>query len=327
MIHRGASTLGCRETRPPPGTFVDGEFSSVHGKLAYKLYTPVGSSRRRLPLVVMLHGCIQTAASFATSTGMNKLADDLGFLVLYPQQSTAANINRCWNWHRPSEQRRGSGEPAKIAELTRNTIDVCNADLTRVYIAGMSAGGAEAAIVAAAYPELYVALGVHSGISHGNIRTLQGAMTAMRNGSNGVADHQKALPLPTIVFHGDQDRVVNPSNTDGFLVHPSNFTPAPITGRAEKGRSPGGRDFTRTVYSHRKGKILLEKWIVHGSGHAWSGGDRAGSQIDPAGPDASREMIRFFLSYKRPVPGLSQIGAHLRGYADEEDRADLDQRG
>ena len=234
---------------------------------------------------------------------MNKLADELGFLVLYPQQSTAANINRCWNWHRPSEQRRGSGEPAKIAELTRKTIDVCKANPTRVYIAGMSAGGAEAAIVAAAYPDLYVAVGVHSGISRGNIRTLQGAMTAMRNGSNRVANRQKAMPLPTIVFHGDQDRVVNPSNADGFLVNPSELIPVPITGRAEKGRSPGGRDFTRTVYWHRKGKILLEKWIVHGSGHAWSGGHKTGSQTDPAGPDASREMIRFFLRFKRTMPG------------------------
>ena len=288
-----------RVSRPAPGTFVNGEFSSPHGKLTYKLYTPQGSSRRRLPLVVMLHGCTQTAAGFATGTGMNKLADELGFLVLYPQQSAAANINRCWNWHSPADQKRGIGEPAKIAALTRNVVTTCRGNSARVYIAGISAGGAAAAIIAAAYPELYVAVGVHSGVAYGNIRTLRGALSAMRNGANLIAEAQTAQFLPTIVFHGDQDRIVNPSNAGGFLANLLRSSPGSITGRTENGRSKGGRDFTRTVYRHGKGRVLMEDWTVHGSGHAWSGGNAAGSLTDPAGPDASREMIRFFFACKR----------------------------
>jgi poly(hydroxyalkanoate) depolymerase family esterase len=297
-------------SRPAPGTFVDGEFSSPHGKLTYKLYTPQGSPRRRLPLVVMLHGCTQSAAGFAIGTGF---ADELGFLVLYPQQSAAANVNRCWNWHSPADQKRGSGEPAMIAALTRNVVTICRGNSARVYIAGISAGGAAAAIIAAAYPELYVAVGVHSGIARGDIRTLRGALSAMRNGASVIADAKTARPPPTIVFHGDQDRIVNPSNAGGFLANLLRSGAGSITGRTEKGRSRGGRDFTRTVYRHSKGKVLLEDWTIHGSGHAWSGGNAAGSLTDPAGPDASREMMRFFLACKRPVAGGAPMKFRVTG--------------
>jgi len=289
--------------RPAPGTFVDGSISTLHGKLAYKLYTPHGSGRRRLPLVVMLHGCAQSAADFAAGTGMNELADERGFLVLYPQQSASANLGRCWNWHRPGDQKRGSGEPAAIAALTRHIIATCKANSARVYIAGISAGGAAAAIIAAAYPELYVAVGVHSGLACGNVSTLLGALFAMRGDGSASPGGKAARPLPTIVFHGDQDRVVHPSNAGGFVAHLQRSSPSSIISRTEQGRSRGGRDFTRTVYRHGPGEVLLEVWTVHGSGHAWSGGRAAGSHTDPAGPDASREMLRFFLARKRPVAG------------------------
>jgi poly(3-hydroxybutyrate) depolymerase len=159
---KGALTPSA-ETRPEPGSFVDGQFACREGKLAYKLYTPQGSKRRRLPLLVMLHGCAQSASSFAIGTRMNRIADERGFLVLYPQQSVSANLNRCWNWHRPGDQKRGSGEPSMIAALTRHIIDLCKANSARVYIAGISAGGSAAAITASAYPELYVAVGVPFG--------------------------------------------------------------------------------------------------------------------------------------------------------------------
>jgi poly(hydroxyalkanoate) depolymerase family esterase len=275
-----------------PGTFVDGRFSSPHGGLAYKLYTPHGSTRRRLPLVVMLHGCTQSAADFALGTGMNELADELGFLALYPQQAVSANLGRCWNWHRSGDQKRGSGEPAAIAALTRHIIATCKANSARVYIAGISAGGAAAAIIASAYPEIYVAVGVHSGLVHGNVSTLRGAWSAMRTGAD--AGGKTTRPPPTIIFHGDQDRVVHPSNANGFLNQLQRSSPHPIISRTETGRSAGGRDFTRTVYRRRLGEPLLEVWTVHGGGHAWSGGSAAGSHADPAGPDASREMMRFF---------------------------------
>lgn len=292
-----------RASRPAPGTFVDGRFSTADGTLTYKLYTPQGSPRRRLPLVVMLHGCTQSGADFAAGTDMNKLADELGFLVLYPEQSASANLGRCWNWHRPGNQKRGSGEPAVIAALTRQTIETCRANPARVYVAGISAGGAAAAIVASAYPELFVAVGVHSGLAHGSVSTLGGALSAMRNGIVASPDGKMTRPPPTIVFHGDQDSVVHPSNAGGFLSHLRRSSSRSLFSHSVRGRSSGGRNFTRTLHRHSTGEVLLEDWTVHGSGHAWSGGTKAGSHTDPAGPDASREMMRFFLARKRPVTG------------------------
>jgi poly(hydroxyalkanoate) depolymerase family esterase len=255
----------------------------------------------------MLHGCTQSAAEFALGTGMNELADELGFLALYPQQAVSANLGRCWNWHRPGDQKRGSGEPAAIAALTRHIIATCKANSARVYIAGISAGGAAAAIIASAYPEIYVAVGVHSGLVHGNVSTLRGALSAMRTGAD--AGGKTTRPPPTIIFHGDRDRVVHPSNANGFLNQLQRSSPHPIISRTETGRSAGGRDFTRTVYRRRLGEPLLEVWTVHGGGHAWSGGSAAGSHTDPAGPDASREMMRFFFACKRPVASWSACSA------------------
>ena len=283
--------------RPEPGSFADGQFKNTHGRLAYKLYTPRGSSRRKLPLVVMLHGCTQSAADFALGTGMNAIADDLGFLVLYPQQSLTANLGRCWNWHRPGDQKRGGGEPALIAGLTRRIVTICKANPARVYIAGISAGGAAAAIIASAYPDLYVAAGVHSGVARGEITTLRAAVAAMRTGSGTHATGKAARLPPTIIFHGDQDKVVHPANAAGFLSQVRRSCVDAVTGSPSEGRSIGGRDFTRTTTTDSAGRVLLEEWVVHGSGHAWSGGNAAGSHTDPAGPDASREMMRFFLNF------------------------------
>jgi poly(hydroxyalkanoate) depolymerase family esterase len=229
---------------PAPGTFVDGYVISPEGTLAYKLYTPIGSVRRKLPLVVMLHGCKQSAAEFAAGTGMNKRADEVGFLVLYPQQSASANLARCWNWHRPGDQIRGSGEPAVVAVLTRETIKTCKADSSKVYIAGISAGGAAAAIIGSAFPELFVAVGVHSGVPRGNVTTVLGAMFAMRTGAHAIEKSgvkRRAKPLPTIVFHGDRDSVVHPANAKGFLADMGQYGSEPIALPPEQGTS-GGRE-------------------------------------------------------------------------------------
>jgi poly(hydroxyalkanoate) depolymerase family esterase len=311
---RGLAEKTSRTARPAPGTFIDGSFTGLEGTLAYKLYTPRGSTRRKLPLVVMLHGCTQSAADFAAGTGMNKLADEVGFLVLYPQQSLSANLTRCWNWHRPGDQKRGSGEPALVAALTRQTIKNCKANSSRVYIAGISAGGAAAAIIAAAYPELYVAVGVHSGLSRGNVTTVRGALSAMRTGddtSGPGGREKKRQPLPTIVFHGDRDTVVHPANANGFLIELNRSGPHPIVGFPEEG-SKAGREFIRTQYRHGAGTVLLENWDVRGGGHAWSGGSLAGSFADPAGPDASREMVRFFLAHRRSASPRKAIASIFR---------------
>lgn len=289
--------------RPLPGSFIDGMFDSRHGALRYKLYTPVGSARRRLPLVVMLHGCSQTAGDFAAGTGMNRLADELGVIMLYPEQSGSANVARCWNWHQPHNQARGRGEPAMIAGLTRHVILLGRADPARVYIAGISAGGVAAAIIAAAYPSLFVAVGVHSGLSCGAIDSLGGALAAMRGRPQARASTARATrPRPTILFHGDADKVVHPSNADGFRALLERSTAGPIVSQTRQGQSAGGRHYTRTEYRTAQGEVMLENWTIHGSGHAWSGGLRSASYTDPAGPDASREMLRFFLARRRKSP-------------------------
>lgn len=288
--------------RPPAGSFVAGRFDGPGGERTYKLYTPRGSMRRRLPLVVMLHGCGQTAADFAIGTGMNRLADELGFLVLYPEQSLSASLARCWNWQRPGDQKRGLGEPAAIAGLTREIMLTCKANPARVYVCGMSAGGAAAAILASTYPELYLAAGVHSGPARENVSTLADALGVMRNGPRPQTPTNATRHRPAIVFHGDQDAVVHPSNAARFLSQLQRSSRRPLISATEQGRSHGGRAYTRTVYRHDGGEALLEEWTVHGAGHGWSGGSGAGSHTDPAGPDASREMMRFFLARKRPAP-------------------------
>lgn len=303
---RRAITIS-RPTRPAPGSFIAGRHDAGHGVLGYRLYTPAGSARRRMPLVVMLHGCTQSATDFATGTGMNALADELGFLVLYPEQSPSANLNRCWNWHRPVNQRRGGGEPAAIAALTLHVISACRANPARVYIAGISAGGTAAAITASAYPDIYAAVGVHSAVSSGNVSTLPAALSAMRNGGAATVRSPAARALPMIVFHGDCDNVVNVSNASGYAGGFAGSKARPITGEVRRGRSKGGRDFTRTLYRSVKGEIIFENWTIHGGGHAWFGGNRAGSHTDPAGPNASREIMRFFLARRSRTAGTKLV--------------------
>ncbi|PHQ63974.1 MAG: esterase [Sphingobium sp.] len=288
-------------SRPAPGSFITGRHETRYGAIGYKLYTPEGSSRRRMPLVVMLHGCTQTADDFATGTRMNRLADELGFLVLYPEQSQNANFARCWNWHDPENQSRGGGEAGMIAALTRHVMSLCNANRSRIYIAGISAGGAAATIVGAAYPDLYVAVGVHSAVPQGDIRSLRAALAAMQGKGGAIQTAKLPRQLPTIVFHGDKDRVVHPSNASGFLRNLERTSVGPLTLRTLAGRSEGGRDFTRRIYQDRFKTVLLEDWTIHGSGHSWSGGSAMASHTDPAGPDASREMLRFFLARRRAL--------------------------
>lgn len=263
-------------------------------QIAYHLYVPADAAAG-MPLVVMLHGCTQSAEDFARGTGMNALADELGFLVAYPSQTTRANAQKCWNWFQPGHQRRDGGEPALIAGLTRQVIADESVDPTRVFVAGMSAGGAAAAIMAAAYPDLYAAVGIHSGLACGSARDLPSALTAMRNG--GGAGTGCAF-VPVITFHGDRDTTVSAVNARE-IVAAATVSAGPLRTHTETGRSEGGRAYTRETGADDNGRILIEQWTIHGAGHAWSGGDRSGSYTDPAGPDASRAMLDFFLKQHR----------------------------
>jgi poly(hydroxyalkanoate) depolymerase family esterase len=269
-----------------PGRFVKRTYTNGAGTRGYKVYLPARYSGQALPLVVMLHGCKQTPDEFAAGTGMNRLADELNFLVVYPAQTWTANYSRCWNWFRPRDQQRDGGEPSLIAGITRQVIARYRADRRRVYVAGLSAGGAMAAIMATTYPDLYAAAGIHSGLPYASARDAASAIVAMR----GLRSPGGALPaLPTIVFHGDRDGTVHHRDGDygNGLEHL----------RSETGQT-GGRAYTRTFYGG--GKSRVEHWLVHGAGHAWYGGNPDADYADVKGPNAAREMLRFFLESPAP---------------------------
>jgi poly(hydroxyalkanoate) depolymerase family esterase len=265
-----------------PGRFIKRTHSNDAGTRAYKVYLPAGYRGQALPLVVMLHGCKQTPDDFALGTRMNQLADELGFLVAYPAQAWSANYSRCWNWFRPGDQQRDDGEPSLIAGITRQVIARYKVDARRVYVAGLSAGGAMAGIMAATYPELYAAAGIHSGLPHASARDAVTAIAAMRGLRTEAASLLPAVP--TIVFHGDRDTTVHHRDGD--------YGVAGARLRSETGEA-GGRAYTRTLY--RSAKSSVEHWLVHGAGHAWSGGNPDAPYADAKGPNATREMLRFFL--------------------------------
>ncbi|MFZ1427213.1 MAG: PHB depolymerase family esterase [Geminicoccaceae bacterium] len=299
---RGRSTP-ITEPIPANARFLDGSFANEFGSRTYKLYVPSTYQGHSMPLVVMLHGCTQSPDDFAAGTQMNKLAEEHGCLVVYPAQSSSANISRCWNWFNAQDQHRDRGEPALIAGITRQVMDDYAVDPQRVFIAGLSAGGAAAAVMAATYPDLYAAVGVHSGLAHGAATDMPSALAAMRSGGTVAAQERRSGRLvPTIVFHGDQDSTVHPRNGDQVIAQARISGPAGLqpTATVLRGQAPGGRSFSRTLHADPDGRSILEQWVIHGAGHAWAGGSTAGSYTDPEGPDAGREMLRFFLANPHP---------------------------
>jgi poly(hydroxyalkanoate) depolymerase family esterase len=283
---------------PPGARFEERVYANNAGSRAYKLYIPSGYSGQAVPLVLMLHGCTQSPDDFAAGTRMNDLAEEHIFLVAYPAQIQSANPSKCWNWFNADHQRRDQGEPSLIAGITRQIMHDLSVDPRHVYIAGLSAGGAAAAIMGATYPDIYAGVGIHSGLACGAASDMPSAFAAMRQGAPTVAtrarwsEAPKSI-LPTIVFHGDRDMTVNPVNADQIIAQSK--ARANLRTAISRGEAPGGMSYTRIVQTDESGRPLLEQWTLHGAGHAWSGGNAAGSYTDPRGPDASREMIRFFL--------------------------------
>jgi poly(hydroxyalkanoate) depolymerase family esterase len=280
--------------------FLQQHFSSSAGALDYKIFVPAPVDDRRAPLLLMLHGCTQTADDFALGTRMNQHARDHGYVVAWPQQSATRNRNRCWNWFRSSDQQRERGEPAMLAALTSHLIEQHGLDPRRVYVAGLSAGGAMAAVLAHTHPDIYAAIGVHSGLPIGLATDVPSAFAAMRTAEAKVrgrgveATHAR---VPAIVFHGDADTTVHPRNGEGLIIQSLGGTAtadaANCAPTIERGISDGGRRFTRTLHV-QSGRVCAEHWVTHGAAHAWSGGDPGGSYTDPSGPDASAQMLRFF---------------------------------
>lgn len=295
-----------------PARFTEDVFAFGDEAYAYRLYRPAMAAGAAgppalLPVVVLLHGCKQDAADFAQGTAMNALADEKKCIVLYPEQLAKANPMRCWNWFEPAHQTRDAGEPAMIAALTRQVIERHDADPARVYIAGLSAGGAMAALVAGLYPELFAALGVHSGVPTGAADDVMSAFGAMRRGApKGTPEDGTGGALPTIVFHGGADKTVHPDNGDQIAdaalagLGAAGMALEKIQPTEESAASTGERrNALRTIYGTADGTPWVEHWAVESGPHAWSGGSAAGSFTDPLGPDASRAMLEFFLQHHK----------------------------
>jgi poly(hydroxyalkanoate) depolymerase family esterase len=284
--------------------FLDGRFHHRLGRRDYRLYLPpraAGQPPSPRPLLLMLHGCGQTPDDFATGTRMNDAARAGGFLVLYPAQSALANLHRCWNWFKRHHQERDQGEAALLADLTREVIQTHGADPARIWVAGLSAGGAMAAVLGEAYPELFAAVGLHSGVPTGLASGMLSAMTIMKSGPITPA-LRTAAPPPTIVFHGDQDTVVHPANADEAMRPFASLG----TRETRQGLTEQGTAYTVHRVRDRTGRVLAEQWMVRGTGHAWSGGHTSGTYTEPSGPDATAAMVAFFqglaAAASRPFP-------------------------
>jgi len=309
------ATAPSAEEGQAPGTFETHEFTSPVGTRSYKLYVPARVSDAPRPMMVMLHGCTQSADDFAAGTQMNRLAEAHGFLVVYPEQGAHANASKCWNWFQPQDQVRGGGEPALIAGIVREVAARHGADDRRIFVAGLSAGAAMAVVLGETYPDLFAGVGAHSGLPYGSAHDIASALATMKGGRSGLAGLQnlpgaaaqapkKAVQsLPLIVFHGDRDHTVQHMNGAEIVrqareAHESKG-PSPLITAMQVGESARGRRYSRTLHADETGQAQIESWTLHGAGHAWSGGDAGGSYTDGAGPDASAEMVRFFLALPR----------------------------
>lgn len=299
-----------------PGSFETRHFSNEAGTRSYKVYVPAAVTDAPRAMIVMLHGCTQSADDFAAGTRMNRLADEHGFVVVYPEQAAHANPSRCWNWFKPEDQVRGAGEPSLIAGIVREAAQRHGVDLRRIFVAGLSAGAAMAVVMGETYPELFAGIGAHSGLPYGSAYDVPSALAAMKGGRSGLpglknlagtarTPTRKAVQaVPVIVFHGDRDHTVQQTNGQHIVKQAQEARAAQAGGATQSvgtqaGVASGGRRYSRSVHVDEAGQACIEDWTLHGAGHAWSGGHASGTYTDGSGPDASAEMVRFFMALPR----------------------------
>lgn len=280
------------EALVPGARFTPDRFECEAGGRDYLTYVPASAENGAKGMIVMLHGCTQTSADFATGTGMNALAEQHGLVIVYPQQSRRDNAQTCWNWFSRGDQQRGRGEPAILAGMAAKVAAAHGIAPANTYVAGLSAGAAMAVILGQAYPDVFAAVGAHSGLPHGAANDVASAFAAMSGAASGPAV-DGLRPTPTIIFQGSADHTVNPANSDRIASDLLGSGPEMTLFDTSSGQK-NGRSFVREATTTPEGTPLLEYWKIDGLGHAWSGGNKAGSYTDPQGPDASAEMVRFF---------------------------------
>ncbi|HEV7860999.1 MAG TPA: PHB depolymerase family esterase [Pyrinomonadaceae bacterium] len=308
------------------GSWTSGSVTNASGSRVYKLWIPAGyTGKAGLPLVMMLHGCTQTPDDFAAATGMNSIADRNDFLVVYPEETAGANALKCWNWFDSAHQSRGQGEPSLLALIVNQVRADFRVDGGRVYVAGFSAGGAMAVIMGATYPDLFAAIGIHSGIAYKAATNLKEARPAMAQGGADAARLGQLAyeamantkhTMRVILFQGAKDGLVAPVNADRVITQwaqaddyiddgKDNESVDDVADKTTESVSAGGYAYKKSIYNDRNGKPLIEGWVIQELKHAWSGGVAGASYTDPKGPDASQEMWRFFRESK-PLPQTKQ---------------------
>ncbi|MFE7822084.1 PHB depolymerase family esterase [Priestia megaterium] len=306
-----------------------GSFTSkTYNGRTYKLYVPSSyQGGAALPLVVMLHGCTQDPDQFAAGTQMNALAETEKFFVLYPEQPSSANSNKCWNWFDTAHQSRGSGEPALIAGMVNQIKSSYSIDADQVFVGGLSAGAAMSVIIGATYPDIFAAISVGAGLEYKAATSVTGAYTAMSSGGpnpiqqgdlaySAMGEHKRVVPV--ILFHGTADYTVAPINAHQILSQWAQTNDRASDGldnnniddtadQTLPGTVSGGRSYTQYIYKDTAGKTVMEKYMIEGMGHAWSGGSTSGSYTDPKGPNATKLSWNFFKNHPKngdaPNPG------------------------
>ncbi len=299
------------------GQFLTKSFTNHAGTRNYKVYIPSSYHGQSMPVMVMLHGCSQNPDDFARGTRMNAVAEEKQCFVVYPAQAQSANASKCWNWFKAVDQQRDQGEPSIIAGITRQVISDYKLDSKHVYVAGLSSGGAMAIIMGTTYPDLYAAVGVHSGLPYGAAQDLPSAFSAMRGaiGNKTKTANARLEAIPIIVFHGDRDTTVHAANGDQLMQQHASSEKTHASAASnrinpdvivQEGKVPNGHRYTRTSHHDENGHTFAEHWVIHGAGHAWAGGSSSGSYTDAKGPDASGEMMRFFYTQTQPAQGKTE---------------------